>query len=268
MEFKELIEKHGIENISKKTKISVLNLQIIENQDYSSINRLKTIGFISIVEREYKISLEELKEKAKKYFSNNKIIVEKEDNKSENIFYKFKKYIIIFIVCYITYLIYTNNNFTFVKEILENNFNKTTNNLEIIMEENSINDTDLNENSNEYEINEKEINEEEVNEEEVNIIDEIDNNITIISNQKTIEVTFLNLSSKEEINQKIIKDSQFIFNSKNEDWIMKVNQGYFKIIKNSDVFENSEKNPIFFFLKQDIFKEISEEKFNELRDRE
>jgi len=53
-------EQHSLEEISKKTKISPISLRFIKNKEYEKIPRVKFLGFIKIIEREYKIDLSHL----------------------------------------------------------------------------------------------------------------------------------------------------------------------------------------------------------------
>lgn len=53
-------ENHSLEEISKKTKISPISLRFIKNKEYEKIPRVKFLGFIKIIEREYKVDLSHL----------------------------------------------------------------------------------------------------------------------------------------------------------------------------------------------------------------
>ncbi|MCH9740963.1 MAG: hypothetical protein K0U38_09015, partial [Epsilonproteobacteria bacterium] len=68
MQLSELIDKEGIEAVSQKTNISIENLKILNNKDFENLNRVKSLGFLNILEREYGIEVDTLKESIKEYF--------------------------------------------------------------------------------------------------------------------------------------------------------------------------------------------------------
>ena len=68
-----ILEKESIKEISQKTNVSEENLQILIDEDLEKLTRAKAFGFISIIEREYKDTLESLREKASAYYEENAI---------------------------------------------------------------------------------------------------------------------------------------------------------------------------------------------------
>jgi len=88
MQLNELVEKEGFEAISEKTNISIDNLNKLIRQDFEGLNRVKALGFLSILQREYDLDINPLKESIKSYFEENTpnsdepvlISVEKEEN--------------------------------------------------------------------------------------------------------------------------------------------------------------------------------------------
>ena len=62
MNVDKFFEKYSIEEISQKTKISPISLKLIKNKEYEKIPKAKFMGFISIIEKEFKIDLSELRE--------------------------------------------------------------------------------------------------------------------------------------------------------------------------------------------------------------
>jgi len=78
MQLHEVIEKEGIENISSKTNLSLDILENIVSENFEKLNRVKTLGFLLILEREYKeIDVSGIRERAKLYFEENKPLDEK-----------------------------------------------------------------------------------------------------------------------------------------------------------------------------------------------
>ena len=68
MQLDELLEQRSIKEISHKTNISEENLEALFSEDFSALKRVKALGFISIIEREYKMDLSPLKKQAKAYY--------------------------------------------------------------------------------------------------------------------------------------------------------------------------------------------------------
>ncbi len=69
MLFKELIEQEGLEGVFSKTNISSENLKRLLNEEFDKLNRVKALGFLLILEREYPdIDVSELRKKIKLYY--------------------------------------------------------------------------------------------------------------------------------------------------------------------------------------------------------
>jgi hypothetical protein len=60
MNANEFFEKYSIEIINKKTRISPISLRFIKNKEFEKIPRVKFIGFVRIIEKEFGIDLSEL----------------------------------------------------------------------------------------------------------------------------------------------------------------------------------------------------------------
>ncbi len=68
MQLNELLDIHTIRSISEKTNIAEDNIEALVASEFDKINRVKTMGFISIIEREYKADLSTLKAAAIEYY--------------------------------------------------------------------------------------------------------------------------------------------------------------------------------------------------------
>lgn len=68
MQLNEIIEENSIATISKRTRISVENIEKLVKRDFSDMKRVKALGFISILEREFGIGLDTLKRECQEYF--------------------------------------------------------------------------------------------------------------------------------------------------------------------------------------------------------
>ena len=72
MLFNEIIEKDGIEDVSSKTNISAVNLEYLLEENFEKLNRVRGLGFLLILEREYTdIDVSGLREKIKAYYDEN-----------------------------------------------------------------------------------------------------------------------------------------------------------------------------------------------------
>ena len=68
MQLNEILEENSVKAISKRTNISEENIEILLASDFDRLKKVKTLGFISILEREYKADLSALKEQALSYY--------------------------------------------------------------------------------------------------------------------------------------------------------------------------------------------------------
>jgi hypothetical protein len=90
MDLNELIEKEGLESVSEKTNISIFNLNRLSNEDFGELNRVKALGFLHILKREYDIDTSKLEQSIKTYFeehpqvSDEPLIATKRDDKKKN----------------------------------------------------------------------------------------------------------------------------------------------------------------------------------------
>jgi len=72
MQLNEILEENTIKSISQKTKISEDNLENLLARNFDVLMKIKTLGFISIMEREYKADLTALREEALEYYASHK----------------------------------------------------------------------------------------------------------------------------------------------------------------------------------------------------
>ncbi len=72
MQLNDILEENSIKAISDKTKISEENLEYLFASDFDALNKVKTLGFISILEREYKADLSAVKTQAVEYYGDSR----------------------------------------------------------------------------------------------------------------------------------------------------------------------------------------------------
>lgn len=68
MKFEELLDQNSILAINEKTRISVANIDKLAKKDFSDLRKVQVLGFISILEREYGESFDDLRQAANEYF--------------------------------------------------------------------------------------------------------------------------------------------------------------------------------------------------------
>jgi len=71
MHLNEILDKYTIEEISQKTNISEHNLEKLFAGEFCYLKKVQCMGFISIIEREYKADLDSLKDSAKQFYEQN-----------------------------------------------------------------------------------------------------------------------------------------------------------------------------------------------------
>ena len=69
MQLNDILEENSIKAISQKTKISEDNLENLLANRFEKLKKIKTMGFISIIEREYNADLSALREDAQEYYA-------------------------------------------------------------------------------------------------------------------------------------------------------------------------------------------------------
>ena len=69
MQLNEILEENSVKAISKKTNISEDNIEALLAGDFDKLKKVKTLGFISIIEREYKADLGSLREQALSHYT-------------------------------------------------------------------------------------------------------------------------------------------------------------------------------------------------------
>ena len=95
MNAEKFFEKHTIEEISQKTKISPISLRFIRNKEFDKIPRAKFFGFINIIEKEYNVDLSDLKEEY------NLTVPKKEETQEIKIEKKEKKNYLLLILAFL-----------------------------------------------------------------------------------------------------------------------------------------------------------------------
>jgi hypothetical protein len=120
MNVNEFFEKHSIEEINQKTKISPISLKYIKNKEFDKFSRVKFIGFIRLIEKKFNVDLSDIIEEYDDFYKEN----QKEEKKEDIEVKKDKKYLlalilILFIISAFLYFKFLNKK---VEVINETNF--------------------------------------------------------------------------------------------------------------------------------------------------
>jgi hypothetical protein len=116
MTLNELIEQDGLLPISQLTNISVENLKFLEEENFEKLSRVKALGFIQILEREYDLDMTDLTFHIKTYFEENKleagneVVVLSKDSR-DNSGFKFFNWVIILGLLYALWYFYNDGVF-------------------------------------------------------------------------------------------------------------------------------------------------------------
>ena len=116
----EILKEDNIEVISEKTKISKFNLEAISAAEFDKLRKVKSLGFISILEREYKVELTALREQALEYYDKNsevqKVTLTAPKNEEKSGSSKWFKFFILIVIAYTVWYFFTQ----FDKNMLTN----------------------------------------------------------------------------------------------------------------------------------------------------
>jgi hypothetical protein len=85
MRLNEIVENNTIEQISQRTRLTKDTLEKLFARDFKGMMKVQTLGFISILEREYRADLDELRKDCLLYFGE---VPEKSVHKDANAIYK------------------------------------------------------------------------------------------------------------------------------------------------------------------------------------
>jgi len=225
-----VFEKYSIEEINKRTKISPISLKYIKNKEFNKIQRVKFIGFIRIIENEFKVDLSDLikeYEEATKHIKKDDEITFEKPKKNSNFLIILLAITLIIIGGYSLYKNVNDN-----KSLIEQNHSitkETKNNLIKITEINNSNKIEENQT-----LSKKNISKNNTTIKETNITE---NNLTI-ENNLTKQIKSIQIIPKEKvwfraINLDTNKTVEYLTSSPKElngsNWYIKFGHGYITI---------------------------------------
>jgi len=122
MQLNEILEENSIRSISQKTNIAEDNLDALVAGEFHKLKRVKTMGFISILEREFKADLSALKEQALEYYKSNNIVDRvtlglplPEEKKGKSIWFRL---FILVLIAYTVWYFFTQFDKTMLNDLL------------------------------------------------------------------------------------------------------------------------------------------------------
>jgi len=65
-----IISEFGLDEVSKRTKISKRNLKLLSKREFDSFSKPRALGFVSIIEREYGVDMTDFKKEILEWFEN------------------------------------------------------------------------------------------------------------------------------------------------------------------------------------------------------
>lgn len=139
------LQEIGAQKIHEKTHISREHVQSLLYESFENFTKIQFLGFISILERDYEIKLDELKEKGLSYFNDQSLSQREKEDSTIFVVSKKKKsykkiYIVAVAVIFIIAILYTIsaslNNDTGAKTINESIIDDAKNNISIIQDTN------------------------------------------------------------------------------------------------------------------------------------
>ena len=109
------LKEVGVQKIHEITHISKVHIEAVLHDNFENISKVQLFGFISILEREYTVNLDDLKNRAVKYFEEH--TQEPNEQKKINVFQSSKKkinlipiYIAIVIVIFASFMLLNINS--------------------------------------------------------------------------------------------------------------------------------------------------------------
>jgi len=85
MQLNEIIENNTLEQISRRTRLTTDNLEKLFSKDFKGFTKVQALGFISILEREYRADLSSLRQECLNFFDDMDSSKPDKQNKQENI---------------------------------------------------------------------------------------------------------------------------------------------------------------------------------------
>jgi hypothetical protein len=263
----------GAQKIHEKTHITREHVQAILHDSFEGMNKIQFLGFISILEREYNVKLNELKMKGLEYFLNITSEVDKDDNlfaetgnkNNKNIYIVLISLVVIIVAFFILNKTFFNHAQQNVQNIDDTNIEKIKDN--ILKETESV--TDTNSSTVDQDILEvdKSSSQEDVNIAIENKTEQIEPKaagkkyLKIMPNVK-LWIGYTDLEQNKTY-QKLFSDELSLDGEKV--WLLSLGHGNVNFDINGKIIEYNSKKNIKFLYKDNNLTEITISKFNTIK---
>ena len=286
----EKLKELGVERIHNDTHISLQHINIVLNEEFSNINKVQFMGFVSILEREYDIDLSDIRENGLEYYKSDAntyngepgVFVVAGKHKTFKYLYLTLAFIVFLFAVYFTLnfegkessVIVENNIINEVKKNIEA-VQEVVNESEALQEASSSEQESLKEEdsaTNNEESAQQKV-EESTQEIEVEVVAQEQEPVQM-TQEKSIELSplvvvpksklwigYIDITNNEK-HQKIITEPLVLDGYKK--WLLFLGHGNVNIEANGVVNEYNSKKSMRFAYKEGKFKEVSKEEFKSL----
>ena len=251
------LKEIGSQKIHVATHLSREHVQALLHGSFENINKVQFFGFVSILEREYNVELEELKEQGSEYYSSLK---ESSADTATNVFVTPKKkkdytvvYITIVIVIFLGVTIFSLFSSTIkVQDIKIQELNNSA--IESAQEkmESDVLDENISVEINSTKIEIKEI---------IKPVEKKIERSLIVAPKSKVWMGFIDVKTNKHY-QKIFKDKYTMDITK--EWIIVFGHGHLNMVLNGEIQKYAHKNNLRFHYKDGTLKKISFEEFKKL----
>jgi len=257
------LKEIGAQKIHATTHLSREHAQALLHGSFENINKVQFFGFVSILEREYNVDLEELKEQGNEYYTS---LQESSTDTATNVFVTPKKkrdytifYIIIVILIFLGVTIFSLFSSSSTTKIQDTKIQEL-NNSAIESAQKKIEVLDINTSVKTSSKVIKTIEKTEIKE----IIKPVEKKIEkslIVAPKSKVWMGFIDVKTHKHY-QKIFKDKYTMDTTK--EWIIVFGHGHLNMLVNGEVQKYAHKNNLRFHYKDGILKKISFEEFKKL----
>lgn len=241
----EKLRSIGAQKIYEQTHIPVEHVQAVLHESYDGLHKVQYLGFISILEREYKCDLQSVKLKAVGYFDNEgalsvekSIFIDTQPKRNYKILYLILAVILFLIFLFIFY----NNSKTTVTPVTEEH--KIIEQVQQKVEASQVEEPAI-----------QELEKEDVKPEPL-----VEKSFTIMTNKK-LWIGYIELDTNKKNQTVITKELNL---DPNKDWLLTLGHGYVNFNINGKETSYTDEQGLKFLYKDGELKPISFEEFKRL----
>ena len=262
----EKLKNIDLEELYSKTFIARKNLKYILDKDFSKLDRLRAIGFVNIIEREFGLDLSDLKEEINNYFSSNESIevkkISSSNNKKSNRFFIIGLFLIFFIVVAILFLKNGDSKDRIKIDSIDKKEDFFEKNSTLIDENekkelNAIENLEVNQTDVVDETNTTSSNETNITKEQKSKVKAVLPTILIVPKQKI----WLGIIYLDDYSKKSYLTSSVIELNSSRDQLILTGHGHLKIDSDGNVTDFSDKNRLRFLYRAGILEKIDKKTF-------